>query len=86
MDAKITMSFDQNVIQTAKEFALRNGIRLSKLTYILLHKVTTGDYTSIEDLPISDWVSIMVAEDGAVHLTKKKTSKILKDEFFESCK
>ncbi|MES2773326.1 MAG: DUF6364 family protein [Bacteroidota bacterium] len=86
MDAKITMSFNQDVIETAKEFAYKNGISLSRLTEILLHKVTSGGYKTLEDLPISDWVNNLVAEEGAVYNTKRNSRKDLKDEFFESRK
>ena len=86
MDAKVTMSFNKDVIETAKEFAFKNGISLSRLTEILLRKVTTGGYESIEDLPISDWVNNIVAEEGAAYITKRKSRKSLKNEFFESKK
>jgi len=86
MDAKITMSFNQEVIETAKAFAYNNGISLSRLTEILLRKVTNGGYQSLEDLPISDWVNNVVADEGAVYVTKRGSRKDLKDEFFESRK
>ena len=39
MDSKITLSFDQQVIEQAKEFAAANNISLSRLTEFLLSKV-----------------------------------------------
>ena len=86
MDAKITMSFNQEVIASAKDFAYANGISLSRLTEILLRKITTSGYHSLEDLPISDWVNNIVAEEGAVYVTKRKTNKDLKASFFETKK
>ena len=52
MDSKITLSFDKNVIEWAKEYANENNINLSRLIEFLLIKVTTKTYKSIEDYPI----------------------------------
>jgi hypothetical protein len=41
MDAKITLSFDKNVIEKAKAYAEENNISLSRLTEFLLSKVTS---------------------------------------------
>ena len=59
MDAKVTLSFDENIIRKAKKYAENNNISLSRLTEFLLRKVTSNSYQSLEDLPISDWVSIV---------------------------
>lgn len=84
MDAKITLSFDRQVIEKAKEFAASQQISLSRLTEFLYAQITSGDYKSLEELPISDWVN-MVAEGPAEY--KKSTSrKSLKNEYFESKK
>jgi hypothetical protein len=42
MDAKVTLSFDEEVIVLAKEFAAKNNISLSRLTEFLLKKATTN--------------------------------------------
>jgi len=85
MDSKITLSFDAGVIHKAKSFAEQNNISLSRLTEFLLRKVTSSHYKSLEDLPISDWVS-MVSEGEAVYITRAKKNKQLKAEYFKSKK
>jgi Family of unknown function (DUF6364) len=85
MDAKITLSFDESVIDKAKKFALHNNISLSRLTEFLLTKVTSTQYRSLEDLPISDWVTT-VAEGEAIYHTKSKKNAALKAEYFKSKK
>ncbi|MGN6493328.1 MAG: DUF6364 family protein [Agriterribacter sp.] len=80
MDAKITLSFNAQIISQAKQYAEEQGISLSRLTEILLRKLTSGGYKSIEDFPVEDWVS-MVSEGEAAYITKPKTSKQLKNEF-----
>jgi len=82
MDAKVTLSFDSLVIKNAKQYAEGQGISLSRLTEILLRKLTSGGYGSIEDFPVSDWVS-MVSEGEAEYITRPKTSKQLKKEFHQ---
>ena len=59
MDAKVTLSFNKSVIEKAKKYADENNISLSRLTEFLLSKVTSKKYQSLEDLPISDWVSVV---------------------------
>jgi len=83
MDAKVTLSFDASIIEKAKKFAEKNGISLSRLTEILLRKAVSGNYTTIEDMPISDWVNA-VAEGDPQYVTKPRSRKALKDEFFAS--
>ena len=85
MDAKITLSFDESVINKAKRYAEDNNISLSRLTEFLLNKVTSSNYKSLEDFPISDWVS-MVSEGKAEYLTKPRKSKDLKAQYFKSKK
>ncbi len=85
MDAKITLSFNKSVIEKAKEYADKNNVSLSRLTEFLLRKVTSNSYQSLEDLPISDWVSI-VAEGEVEYQTKTKKNKDLKAEYFKSKK
>jgi hypothetical protein len=85
MDAKITLSFDEAVIEKAKQYAEANNISLSRLTEFLYSKITSGHYKNLEDLPISDWVSI-VAEGNVEYQTKAKSRKALKQEFYKSRK
>lgn len=85
MDAKVTLSFDEGVVTRAKRFAEKNNISLSRLVEFLLQKTTSENYSSLEDLPISEWVSI-VAEGEAIYQTKKKTRKATKAEYFSSKK
>lgn len=85
MDAKITLSFDEDVIAKAKRYAEKNNISVSRLVEFLLLKTTSSNYNSLEDFPISEWVS-QVAEGEAVYLTKKKTRKAAKSEYFSSKK
>tara|TARA_A100000171_G_scaffold14212_1_gene12453 strand:- start:2492 stop:2740 length:249 start_codon:yes stop_codon:yes gene_type:complete len=80
MDAKVTLSFDQEVIKSAKQFAEKNNISLSRLTEFLYRQLTSNDYKSIESLPIADWVNA-VAEGQAEYHTKPK--KIAKSDYYE---
>jgi hypothetical protein len=82
MDAKITMSFDAEIIDKAKQYAKSRGISLSRLTEILLRKATIGNYRDIEDIPISSWVS-EVSEGEATYVTPRKR-KDIKKEYFNS--
>lgn len=85
MDAKITLSFDEEVIERAKKFAEANNISLSRLTEFLYRNITTKNYRSLEDLPLADWVSA-VAEGQAAYVTKHKTRKQLKQAYYQSKK
>lgn len=85
MDAKITLSFNKSVIERAKEYAEKNNMSLSRLTEFLLNKVTSGHYASLEDYPISDWVS-MVSEGEAIYNTKPRSKKELSAAYFKSKK
>lgn len=82
MDAKLTLSFNQDVVAKAKKYAAANNISLSRLIEHLLIQVTSTAYKSLEDFPVADWVN-MVAE-GEVEY--KRTPKTSKDEFFSSKK
>lgn len=70
-DAKFTSSFNKAIIDEAKEFVSKNNISLSGHTDFLLSKVTSNNESSLEDLPISDWVSMMM-EEQAIYQTKQK--------------
>lgn len=85
MDAKITLSFDETVIAKAKKFADSQNISLSRLTEMLYSKITSGQYTNLEELPISSWVSEL-AEGKAEYKTRQKSRKSLKAEFYKSRK
>lgn len=83
MDAKITLSFDEQVILDAKEYANSNGISLSRLTEFLFRKIVSGQFKELEDFPVSDWVTML--SEGEVEYTKSKKSKAdLKKDFYES--
>jgi hypothetical protein len=85
MDAKITLSFNEEVIIKAKRFADRNNISLSRLTEFLYNQLTDNSYADLESLPISDWVH-QVAEGQVEYQTKSKKRKDLKSEYFSSKK
>jgi hypothetical protein len=85
MDAKITLSFDQEVIQRAKAFAESQNVSLSRLMEFMLRRATSGGYQQLEDLPIADWVQ-EVSEGKAEYITRPKSRKALKKEFFDSRK
>ncbi len=85
MDAKLTLSLDNDVINQAKLFAEKNNISLSRLTEFLYRKLSNNTYSNLEDLPISDW-EMMVAEGQAAYKTIPKSSKKLRSEYFESKK
>jgi hypothetical protein len=83
MDAKITLSFNAGVIDKAKDFADKHNISLSRLTEFLYSQLTHNNYQTLYDLPVSDWVS-MVADGQAEYVTKQKSSKAAKSEYYES--
>jgi hypothetical protein len=83
METKLTLHFDSDVIEKAKAFAAENNISLSRLTEFLYRQITSGNYKTLEDFPIADWVN-QVAEGEAVY--KKRTRKSTKNEFFNQQK
>ena len=85
MDAKITLSFDEQVIRKAKRYADAQNISLSRLTEFLYSKITSNNYTQLEDLPLADWVN-SVAEGPAEYKIKVKGRKAMKNEFFKTRK
>ena len=84
MNAKLTLSFNEEVIKKAKKYAEDNDISLSRLIEFLLKKVTSTDYKSLEQYPIADWVNL-IAEGKAEYQTKR-SRKSSKTEFFASRK
>lgn len=85
MDAKVTLSFNEEVIGKAKQFAEKNNISLSRLTEFLLRQITTGEYKSLDELPVADWVN-QVAEGKAEYHTKARKRKDMKAEYLSSKK
>ena len=85
MDAKITLSFDESVIHKAKKFAEQHNTSVSRLMEFLLDKLTSKNYKSLEDIPVSEWVNA-VAEGQAEYKIRKKSRKELKNEFYRSKK
>jgi hypothetical protein len=85
MDAKITLSFDKEVIAKAKKFADAQNISLSRIMEFLLREITSGNYSNLEEFPVSDWVNHL-AEGKAIYVTKPKSRKALKNEFLNSKK
>ncbi|MDP2385862.1 MAG: DUF6364 family protein [Bacteroidota bacterium] len=81
MDAKITLSFDQAIIERAKKYAEAQNMSLSRMMELILDKITTKQYDSLEDFPISDWVNT-IAEGKAEYKTAQKTRKKMKDEYY----
>ncbi|WP_192346644.1 DUF6364 family protein [Algoriphagus sp. Y33] len=84
MDAKVTLSFNKDVIDRAKSFAEENNISLSRLTEYLYSQITSKNYKSLEDLPVSDWVDFVA--EGRIEYRKSPSRKDVKDEFFSSKK
>lgn len=85
MDSKITLSFDEAVIKKAKKYAQSKNVSLSRLVEFLLSKITTSQYHSLEDFPISDWVT-EVSDGKATYQTKKRSRKALVSEYLNSKK
>ncbi|TAE84654.1 MAG: hypothetical protein EAY81_07470 [Bacteroidetes bacterium] len=85
MDTKITLSFNSEVIANAKEFANSHNISLSRLTEFIYSQLTLKNYPSLDDLPISEWVS-MVSEGEAIYKPIKEARKKTKDEYYASRK
>ncbi|MGK7393526.1 MAG: DUF6364 family protein [Candidatus Cyclobacteriaceae bacterium M3_2C_046] len=78
MDTKLTLNFDREVIEKAKAFAASQNISLSRLTEFLYRQITSGQYKSLEELPISDWVHELAEGEAVYH---KRSRKNLKDEY-----
>ena len=85
MDTKITLSFNKDIIDRAKDFANQNNISLSRLTEFLYAQMTSKNYQSLEELPIADWVN-MVSEGEVEYKRTASSRKAMKDEFFGSKK
>ncbi|RZL32274.1 MAG: hypothetical protein EOP00_34120, partial [Pedobacter sp.] len=70
----------------AKQYAADNNISLSRLIEHLLVQVTSSDYKSLEDYPISDWVSMVAEGEVEYKKTVKAGRKASKYEFFSAKK
>ena len=81
MDAKITLSFNKSVIQKAKKFAEENNISLSRLTEFLLSKVTSSSHKSIDELPVSNWIS-KVSEGEMKYVRTSRSRKAIRKEYY----
>lgn len=86
MDAKLTLSFNRDVVTRAKKYAADNNISLSRLIEHLLTQVTATEYKSLEAYPIADWVSMIAEGDIEYKKTIKPKRKSQRNEFFESKK
>lgn len=84
MNAKLTLSFNEEVINKAKKYAEENDISLSRLIEFLLTKVTSANYQSFEQYPIADWVNLIA--EGKSEYQTKRSRKSVKKEFFVSRK
>jgi len=80
MDAKITFSFDKQIIEKAKRYAESQNISLSRLMEHLLDKITSKQYQSLEDFPVADWVK-SVAEGKVEYMSSPKKRSSIKDEY-----
>lgn len=81
MDTKLTLSFDKDVIEEAKEFAGRNGMSLSRFIEHLLRRATSEKQKAIEQYPISEWV--MELMEGPVEYGTISTKKEIRAERYE---
>lgn len=76
MDTKLTLHFDQEVINKAKAFAAANNISLSRLTEFLYRNITSGNYKTLEELPVADWVALVAeGEPKYIRRSGEKTRK-----------
>ena len=82
MDAKITLSFEKQVIEQAKEYAKSKGISLSRLTEVLLRRLTNEKPYSLEDFPVADWVNNL-AEGEAKYVKKQASNKSIRAQYHQ---
>jgi len=85
MDAKITLSFDKEVIEEARKYAGSQNISLSRLTEFLLRRITSGSYKTLEDIQISDWV-MQLSEGRTEYQIRRRTRKSMRNEFLNKQK
>jgi hypothetical protein len=84
MDAKLTLSFDKEIIAQAKKFAEDKGISMSRLTEYLFKRITTQpkNYASLDDIPVSDF--IWELQEPSVEYIRTPVTKSRKKEYYES--
>ncbi len=80
MDAKITLSFDKEVINKAKKFAEDQNISLSRLTEYLFTRITSGEYKTLDELPVADWVNVLA--EGQAEYQKPRSRESMKKKFY----
>ena len=85
MDAKITLSFDKEVIEEARKYAGSQNISLSRLTEFLLRRITSSSYKTLEDIQISDWV-MQLSEGRTEYQIRRRTRKSMRNEFLNKQK
>lgn len=85
MDAKITLSFDKDVVAQAKAFADAHHISLSRLTEFIYRQLAHKSYASLEELPIADWVN-MLAEGQVEYQRSPRSRKAVKNEYLKTRK
>jgi hypothetical protein len=83
MDTKLTLSFNADVVDRAKSFAEAHHISLSRLIEFMLVKVTDQRYRSLDELPVSDWIT-QVAEGEATYIRKNAANRNLKKDYLAS--
>ena len=66
MDTKVTLHLNSEVIKQAKVSAAEHNVSLSRLTEFLYRQITTGDYKTLEEFPVADWV-LQIAEGEATY-------------------
>jgi len=85
MDAKVTLSFDKEVIQGAKKFAAEHHISLSRLTEYLYSQIISGDYVHLDQFPVADWVN-EIAEGEIKYQKQSPSRKQMKEAFYNDRK
>ena len=85
MDAKVTLSFDKEVIEKAKGYAESDNISLSRLTEFLLRQIISGRYKTLEALPVSEWVN-QLAEGSTEYVNRKRSRKSMRKGYYNSKK
>ncbi|HBE43467.1 MAG TPA: hypothetical protein DDW27_20165 [Bacteroidales bacterium] len=85
MDAKITLSFDKEVIEKARKYAESQNMSLSRLMEFLLRQITSGSYKTLEEIHISDWV-MQLSEGNAEYHIRRRTRKSIRNEFLNKQK
>ena len=83
MNTKLTLYFDREVIDKAKAFAEANNISLSRLTEFLYRNITSGNYKTLEELPIAGWVSLL-AEGEPRYV--RRSGKEVRKKYYDSKK